>query len=364
MNNIEQQIRTRINGNYLIGRYISSPTPHFIDIRGSEGEQLDLDELITGEVIIPCSETDLVENEFYQFEWCANDNGDFSIIGSVVPVDKDALIGKLLDIFKNKKGMDLADAIKNQELVLQEVTGSVKTYLYELLQNANDYPFHNEDVHVKFILTDKYLFFVHTGAEFDLLNIIGICSIHQGDKRNKKDAIGYKGIGFKTVFVKNNYVYLKSGDWSIRFDENASKEAKGGKAPWIRMPWKTDYASLDSEVRDILDALPEEFRVQFALRHKEDAAQNTEHLDRVFGDDEILLFIPNVTDVEVTVGGQVTHHVTKNRANWEIQTYKYQVPDDLREWVKEDIRRNGKTPPKFMDIETASITFAVKKNGK
>lgn len=364
MNNIEQQIRTRINGNYLIGRYISSPTPHFIDIRGSEGEQLDLDELITGEVIIPCSETDLVENEFYQFEWCANDNGDFSIIGSVVPVDKDALIGKLLDIFKNKKGMDLADAIKNQELVLQEVTGSVKTYLYELLQNANDYPFHNEDVHVKFILTDKYLFFVHTGAEFDLLNIIGICSIHQGDKRNKKDAIGYKGIGFKTVFVKNNYVYLKSGDWSIRFDENASKEAKGGKAPWIRMPWKTDYASLDSEVRDILDALPEEFRVQFALRHKEDAAQNTEHLDRVFGDDEILLFIPNVTDVEVTVGGQVTHHVTKNRANWEIQTYKYQVPDDLREWVKEDIRRNGKTPPKFMDIETASISFAVKKNGK
>ena len=112
MNNIEQQIRTRINGNYLIGRYISSPTPHFIDIRGSEGEQLDLDELITGEVIIPCSETDLVENEFYQFEWCANDNGDFSIIGSVVPVDKDALIGKLLDIFKNKKGMDLAYAIK------------------------------------------------------------------------------------------------------------------------------------------------------------------------------------------------------------------------------------------------------------
>ena len=209
MKNIEQQIRARINGDYLIGRYISSPTPHFRDIRGSEGEQLDLDELITGEVTIPCSKAGLVDNEFYQFEWSANDEGEFTIVGNIVPVDKDALMGKLLDIFKNKKGMDLADAIKNQELVLQEVTGSVKTYLYELLQNANDYPFNKEDVHVKFILTDKYLFFVHTGAEFDLLNIVGICSIHQGDKRNKKDAIGYKGIGFKTVFVKNNYVYLK-----------------------------------------------------------------------------------------------------------------------------------------------------------
>lgn len=363
MKNIEQQIRARINGDYLIGRYISSPTPHFKDIRGSEGEQLDLDELITGEVTIPCSKAGLVENEFYQFEWSANDEGEFTIVGNIVPVDKDALMGKLLDIFKNKKGMDLADAIKNQELVLQEVTGSVKTYLYELLQNANDYPFNKEDVHVKFILTDKYLFFVHTGAEFDLLNIIGICSIHQGDKRNKKDAIGYKGIGFKTVFVKNNYVYLKSGDWSIRFDEECSREAKGGKAPWIRMPWKTEYASLDSEVKDVLEALPEEYRVQFALRHKEDASQNTEHLDRVFGDDDILLFIPNVTDVEVTVGGQVTHHVTKDRANWEIRSYRYPVPEDLREWVKDDIRRNGKTPPKFMDIEAASISFAVRKDG-
>lgn len=363
MKNIEQQIRARINGDYLIGRYISSPTPHFKDIRGSEGEQLDLDELITGEVTIPCSKAGLVENEFYQFEWSANDEGEFTIVGNIVPVDKDALMGKLLDIFKNKKGMDLADAIKNQELVLQEVTGSVKTYLYELLQNANDYPFNNEDVHVKFILTDKYLFFVHTGAEFDLLNIIGICSIHQGDKRNKKDAIGYKGIGFKTVFVKNNYVYLKSGDWSIRFDEECSREAKGGKAPWIRMPWKTEYASLDSEVKDVLEALPKEYRVQFALRHKEDASQNTEHLDRVFGDDEILLFIPNVTDVEVSVGGQVTHHVTKDRANWEIRSYRYPVPEDLREWVKDDIRRNGKTPPKFMDIEAASISFAVRKDG-
>ena len=363
MKNIEQQIRARINGDYLIGRYISSPTPHFRDIRGSEGEQLDLDELITGEVTIPCSKAGLVENEFYQFEWSANDEGEFTIVGNIVPIDKDALMGKLLDIFKNKKGMDLADAIKNQELVLQEVTGSVNTYLYELLQNANDYPFNKEDVHVKFILTDKYLFFVHTGAEFDLLNIVGICSIHQGDKRNKKDAIGYKGIGFKTVFVKNNYVYLKSGDWSIRFDEECSREAKGGKAPWIRMPWKTEYASLDSEVKDVLEALPKEYRVQFALRHKEDASQNTEHLDRVFGDDEILLFIPNVTDVEVTVGGQVTHHVTKDRANWEIRSYRYPVPEDLREWVKDDIRRNGKTPPKFMDIEAASISFAVRKDG-
>ena len=44
-------------------------------------------------------------------------------------------------------------------------------------------------------------------------------NINQGEKRKNKETIGYKGIGFKTVFGNNDYVYLKSGDWSLRFDK-------------------------------------------------------------------------------------------------------------------------------------------------
>lgn len=365
MNNLEKQIRARINGNYLIGRYESTPgSQRFIDIRGSEGEQLDMEDIFSNELSIPYIGRQLVDKEFYQFEWKVNEAGEIQTIGDILPVNKEALMTKLLDIFKNKKGMDLADAIKNQDLVLREVTGSVKTYLYELLQNANDYPFNKEDVHVKFILTDHYLFFVHTGTEFDLLNIVGICSIHQGDKRNKKNAIGYKGIGFKTVFVKNNYVYLRSGEWGLRFDEKKSMAAfAGGKAPWIRMPWQTSFDELDDEAKDVLNELPHQFRVQFALRHSEDASQNIEQLDEVFGNDEILLFIPNVTDVEVKVKGELTHHVTKDKQHWEIRNYSYPVPSELREWVKKDIKDNGKTPPKFKDIEAANISFAVERDG-
>ena len=152
MNNLEKQIRARINGNYLIGRYESTPgSQRFIDIRGSEGEQLDMEDIFSNELSIPYTGHQLVDKEFYQFEWKVNEAGEIQTIGDILPVNKEALMTKLLDIFKNKKGMDLADAIKNQDLVLREVTGSVKTYLYELLQNANDYPFKKEDVHVKFI---------------------------------------------------------------------------------------------------------------------------------------------------------------------------------------------------------------------
>ena len=72
---------------------------------------------------------------------------------------------------------------------------------------------------MKFVLTEHYLLFLHTGAQFNLRNIIGICSFNQGEKRANKDTIGYKGIGFKTVFVNNDYVYLHSGEWKLRFDE-------------------------------------------------------------------------------------------------------------------------------------------------
>lgn len=61
---------------------------------------------------------------------------------------------------------------------------------------------------------------MHSGACFNLRNIVGISSINQGEKKANTKTIGYKGIGFKTVFVNNEYVFLKSGDWSLRFDKN------------------------------------------------------------------------------------------------------------------------------------------------
>ena len=363
---IEKRIRKRHNGDCLIGRFSSNPFPMFKDIRGFEGEVIDISDLMSEEINIPYPAGGLVENAFYQFQWTVDkDTRSFRVTSAPELVDNDVFLQRLLDINLKKTGGDLAQAVQDQALASDEITGAQHTYLYELLQNANDYPYCRQDVKVKFILTDNYLFFLHTGAEFDLLNIVGICSRHQGQKADKVGTIGYKGIGFKTVFVKNNYVYLETGSWSLRFDkEHSSEEKGGGDTPWTIMPWPTSQSELDSEVKDVLAGLDEEWRVRFALRHSDDARQHIMQLDKVFGNDEILLFIPNVTDVEVLVDGAVSHHVRKDRTKWETKSFENPVSDELKEWVKQDRKNGGKTPKKFENIQAIQISFAIPKEGK
>lgn len=56
-------------------------------------------------------------------------------------------------------------------MIQNEVTGGPETFIYELLQNTNDYSYEDQDVSVEFTITDRYLYFRHTGSEFSLPNI-------------------------------------------------------------------------------------------------------------------------------------------------------------------------------------------------
>lgn len=201
----------------LIGCYTTEGGyGHFIDLRGSEGEVVRTFYESGDKVEIRYDNNGLVEHEFYRFKWhlVASSPLTLAVDGEVCPIDKTALLNRLFKIYSDSRGKKIEDEVRTQETILSEVTGAEHTYIYELLQNANDYPHSGEenDVAVKFVLTEHYLLFLHTGAQFNLRNIIGLCSFNQGEKRANKDTIGYKGIGFKTVFVNNDYVFLHSGE--------------------------------------------------------------------------------------------------------------------------------------------------------
>lgn len=104
-------------------------------------------------------------------------------------------------------------------------------------------------------------------------------------------------------------------------------------------------------------------RVQFALKHKSDASKNIEQLDKVFNDNQILLFIPNVYQVEVIVDNKVRHLVEKDATKWIVTDYTYSVPKDLKEWVKDNINSGDKIPEKFQNINNVRISFAVGRDG-
>lgn len=380
MTNFEQIIRERLNPEYscLIGRLITeqefkeggSPSRFVItDIRGGEGEELEESWGISSEsYFIEYTGTPKKTNEFYMFEWHIDPTTNkIQVDGELKEIDKPEFLQRLFLIQGRKRGGDLIESFRIQEMVFSETTGAEHTYIYELLQNANDYPHLNEKVKVKFILTNNYLFFYHTGAEFDLKNIVAICSVNNGNKKNKKNAIGYKGIGFKTVFAaQNNYVYLSTGDWSLRFDEKYSRDYKHGDCAWSMMPIATCLSELDSECNEQILNTSNDFRVKFALKHKVDASLNRPQLDKVFSDGRILLFIPNVDTVDVCTENngklEPLYHVTKQSENWDVSHFSFKVDDDLKNIIADELKKGGKIPPKFQDISDVNISFAVYKD--
>ena len=129
--------------------------------------------------------------------------------------------------------------IQQYRAILNRLRGDLSstglTFLYELLQNAVDHPnsnFNNE-VSVHFEIFDNYLLLKHNGALFtedNFRSITGILFGEQDDEGNVR-RIGYKGIGFKSVFRHSTNVYVRSGNFSFAF----TKET-GDDKPWEVMP--------------------------------------------------------------------------------------------------------------------------------
>ncbi len=361
----EKGLRDRLSSDKLIGCFhISKDVKGFFnDIRGGEGELVEIPGL--DDVTIEYQSAELKDGVFYSFLWrVSSDKTHIEVVGTPTPIDYDDFLDTLFNVHIKMKGKALQDSINSQESTFSEVTGSDHTFIYELLQNANDYPYKKEPVKVKFVLSEHYLFFFHTGAEFNLRNIVGICSINQGEKKKNTETIGYKGIGFKTVFVNNDYVFLNTGSWNFRFDKAYSEAAKYGRCAWSMMPIKTKVSELDEEAQRIIMSAGAEFRVRFALRHKTDAGNNLVQIDKVFANDDILLFIPNIAQVDVIAPNRQPLSITKDLNKWIVDSLDYNIPSDLKEWVKESIKNGGKIPPKFNEIDKIRISFAVPKEGR
>lgn len=360
----EQGLRRRIGSDNLIGCYTIAENGQscFTDIRGGEGDIVKNPVSDTIDLVVEYSDTKLIQGDFYSFHWKLSDDKTAIVVdGQPERIDNAKFLQGLFDARLKLSGSNLELFNNFQKTIFNEVTGAQHTYVYELLQNANDYPHNSEKVEVKFILTDHYLFFLHSGACFNLRNVVAISSINQGEKKKNTDTIGYKGIGFKTVFVNNDYVYLRSGEWSLRFDKSYSEHEFAGDCPWALMPIPTHEQDVDGEVMDIMSRYG--MRVMFALRHKTDASKNIEQLDKVFSDNQILLFIPNVYKVDVISNGDIRHSVEKDDKKWVVTDYRYSVPDDLKIWVEENINSGDKIPEKFKDISNVRISFAVGREG-
>lgn len=285
-------------------------------------------------------------------------------------------IDKLFEDRHNDKSKNFGSAANFLDTLSKQLSARESTFVYELLQNANDYPVEGHKVDVEFYITDNYLLFLHSGDKFNVRNISGICGINEKEKVANRKTIGYKGIGFKTVFLNNHYVYIRTGDYSFRFDQGETPEKKrGGKikrqdAPFQILPIWTEHNEISSEVNSVFDKVDRKFQVKIALRPDDRrilhfGKNSYEHLFRdVFSDSNIILFIPNINSVRVFINGKEERTCFRDSEEWVVSDYEEAIPFELQEKINKTIDKgNSRIPEKYKDFDFTKVSFACKHDG-
>lgn len=324
---------------------------------------------------------------YYEFSWILNGEKENYVYlfkvdetKSFQEVTPRNLVQRLHDDIMNypagagQKIVKMLDTLKNQ------LTASGKEiFIYELLQNANDYPQTINDVKqkvdVEFHLTLSSLVFMHSGAVFNEKNIAAICSINDKEKDTNKDAIGYKGIGFKTVFLDNENVYLQTGDYSFRFDRQATRDIVD--TPWQILPIWTNYQELTPAERTIFTHASDKFRVKFSLKPtKIETLRNSEHnyakmFQDIFKNERVILFIPNLSSVKVYLNGTPIPDIvcSRDNASWRVDDFKKDIAPEITEAINSDIDEQEdagglKIPTKYYNFNSTKVSFACEIDGR
>ncbi len=174
------------------------------------------------------------------------------------------------------------------------------SFLYELLQNAVDHPNKENfggEIILHFEVFNNYLLLKHNGALFTEKNFISICGILYGETQNETDSnrIGYKGIGFKTVFRHTNNVYIRSGNFSFCFKKGTDDD----NIPWEVMPiFQNEIDKIDEIPQFDFFNSPVAFAFEFpSEKHKNDVIK---YLSELAQNPYLLIFLKNLRELRIT----------------------------------------------------------------
>ncbi|CAF1063966.1 unnamed protein product [Adineta steineri] len=123
-------------------------------------------------------------------------------------------------IFALNTNYSYPDQAVNQASSLQVLSDDLYSdpfrFVYELIQNADD----ASSTELKIALIENnYLIVSHNGRIFNEKDLRSICAVNNSTKTGESQTVGYKGLGFKAVFGKSNYVLIITNGDAFRFDE-------------------------------------------------------------------------------------------------------------------------------------------------
>ena len=243
-------------------------------------------------------------------------------------------------------------------------------FIYELLQNASDKPVDENsqvDIRIQIVPSrevngkrrDGYLGFCHTGSCFDPQDVAAICSANQKSKTDV-GKIGYKGIGFKTVFHYSKRVEIRSGDFGFAFDEKTLSERPD--IPWMTTPsWV--HPNTNGNYRVDIRLFPRD--PDLKLSNREGGYRLL--LEKLFKDERALLFIPRINKLELCIDGE-RKVCSPSGGKWcRSRQYGEVLSQDLRARIAFEIdnkKSASRIPPKYAAMEKAVSMFACQVVGR
>lgn len=390
--------RLRLENNQFIGQFSPERTEGWYkitDIRNTDFTKIeDKERGVKDLTIFFSSQEKFNRYAYYKFTWVLLESEPLKFgidkRDEIVPIYPRDIVRSLHDSIIHYPASAAKKITRTLDTLHKQLTQSGKeVFIYELLQNANDYPKKQRvdgkvspvPVDVEFHITSNFLTFQHTGDYFNPKNIAAICDINDGEKSDNVEAIGYKGIGFKTVFLDNDYVYLNTGNYSFRFDKDATDVIN---TPWQILPVWTDEKTVHSDIKDVFGKHENEiFRVKFALQPRDkrilnDRSRKDNYIDLfsdVFESERVILFIPNIQTVKVFFGNTLVPSLVrkKDTNNWCVsEPLSDNIPKEIRERINGVLtnpdadKSDGyeKIPEKYMNFHKTAVKFACKKDGR
>ena len=227
---------------------------------------------------------------------------------------------------------------------------------------------------------DKFVF-MHNGQPFSEKDVEGICDVGNGTKASDNKKIGYKGIGFKSVFMPSvNRVSIISGQFCFEFDKQKayslmpSFPPSEGELNIDDIPWQV--IPIDAPQ---LRGLNETGFNVITIVYTSEAEKIGDKVENLFSDLQFLLFLrSNNVNIRFERNGQNILSVGKTQTNNTgndialVTLYKnnqsqskwmlYSKPIKVQPQVKAAIENDFNTPKKLKGADTVEISFAVQIN--
>lgn len=261
-------------------------------------------------------------------------------------------------------------------------------FVYELLQNAVDAftDTGNDSLKILIRAEEERFIFMHNGKPFDAKDVEGISDVGNGTKSQDSKKIGYKGIGFKSVFMPTvDHVSIISGEYCFEFNKDEAFKLMppfpGEEKPLTKedIPWQVipiDSPQLRNEFGE------SEYNV-ITVVYTSKARTIAKRIKELFSDLQFLLFLrsDNVTITferngvqEFCVGKRKAETVEsmpvvslirdgKEESTWLLNPSftkeELHVPSEVKSALEHDFN----TPDKLKGAEEFEISFAVQIEG-